>query len=152
LVADELCEMGRYGQKTGSGWYRYDESRNATPDPEVAVLIRKLVEKAGIKRREIGGEEIVERTIYALVNEGAKILEEGFALRAVDIDIIYLTGYGFPVYRGGPMWYADTVGLRKVYDRVREFESKHGKLWTPAPLLKHLAENDRTFASLDKGK
>ncbi len=86
------------------------------------------------------------------MNEGAKILEEGFALRAVDIDIIYLTGYGFPVYRGGPMWYADTVGLKKVYDRICEFEASHGKLWTPAPLLKRLAERGSTFAQLDKEK
>src|SRR6267154_2558571 len=121
ILADALCEMGRYGQKTGAGWYRYDENRNPSPDPEVTALIEKLTREAGVERRAIGAEEIVERTIYALVNEGAKILEEGFALRAVDIDIIYLTGYGFPVYRGGPMWYADAVGLKKVYDRVVEF-------------------------------
>jgi len=152
LLADALCEMGRYGQKTGAGWYRYDENRNPSPDPEVAALIERLTKGAGIERRAISADEIVDRTIYALVNEGAKILEEGFALRAVDIDIIYLTGYGFPVYRGGPMWYADTVGLKKVYDRVREFEARHGKLWTPAPLLKRLAEEGSTFAKLDKEK
>ena len=89
----------------------------------------------------------MERCIYALVNEGARILEEGYALRAVDIDIIYINGYGFPAYRGGPMWYADSVGLRRVYDRICEFERQHGELWTPAPLLKRLAESDRTFAS-----
>jgi 3-hydroxyacyl-CoA dehydrogenase len=144
LIADALCEMGRYGQKTGAGWYRYDENRNPSPDPEVTALVEKLTKEAGIKRRAIGPEEIVDRTVYALVNEGAKILEEGFALRAVDIDIIYLTGYGFPVYRGGPMWYADTVGLKKVYDRVLEFN------WTPAPLLKQLAEQGKTFADFDK--
>ena len=144
LIADALCEMGRYGQKTGAGWYRYDENRNPSPDPEVTALVERLTKAAGIARRAIGAEEIVERTIYALVNEGAKILEEGFALRAVDIDIIYLTGYGFPVYRGGPMWYADTVGLKKVYDRVLEFN------WTPAPLLKQLAEQGKTFADFDK--
>jgi 3-hydroxyacyl-CoA dehydrogenase len=144
LIADVLCEMGRYGQKTGAGWYRYDENRNPNPDPEVTALIEKLTKAAGIARRAIGAEEIVDRTVYALVNEGAKILEEGFALRAVDIDIIYLTGYGFPVYRGGPMWYADTVGLKRVYDRVLEFK------WTPAPLLKQLAERGKTFADFDK--
>jgi 3-hydroxyacyl-CoA dehydrogenase len=142
LIADALCEMGRYGQKTGAGWYRYDENRNPSPDPEVTALIEKLAKEAGIKRRTISAEEIVDRCIYALVNEGAKILEEGFALRAVDIDIIYLTGYGFPVYRGGPMWYADTVGLKKVYDRVLEFN------WTPAPLLKQLGEQGKTLADL----
>ena len=137
--------MGRYGQKTGAGWYRYDENRNPSPDPEVTALIEKLARGAGIERRAIGAEEIVERTIYALVNEGAKILEDGFAMRAVDIDIIYLTGYGFPAYRGGPMWYADTVGLKKVYDRMCEFEGRHGTRWTPAPLLKRLAEQGSTF-------
>jgi len=144
LIADALCEMGRYGQKTGAGWYRYDENRNPSPDPEVTALVGRLTKAAGIARRAIGAEEIVDRTVYALVNEGAKILEEGFALRAVDIDIIYLTGYGFPVYRGGPMWYADTVGLKNVYDRVLEFK------WTPAPLLKQLAEQRKTFADFDK--
>jgi 3-hydroxyacyl-CoA dehydrogenase len=143
MIADALCEMGRYGQKTGAGWYRYDENRNPSPDPEVTALIDRLTKAAGIKRRAIGPEEIVERTIYALVNEGAKILEEGIALRAVDIDVIYLTGYGFPVHRGGPMWYADTVGLKKVYDRVCEFG------WEPAPLLKQLAESGKKFAELD---
>jgi 3-hydroxyacyl-CoA dehydrogenase len=106
LIADALCEMGRYGQKTGAGWYRYDENRNPSPDPEVTALIEKLTNEAGITRRAISSEEIVERCIGALVNEGKKILEEGYALRAVDIDIIYINGYGFPVYRGGPMWYA----------------------------------------------
>jgi 3-hydroxyacyl-CoA dehydrogenase len=144
LIADALCEMGRYGQKTGAGWYRYDENRNPSPDPEVTALIEKLTKEAGIKRRAISAEEIVHRCVYALVNEGAKILEEGFALRAVDIDIIYLTGYGFPVHRGGPMWYADTVGLKKVYDRVIEFN------WTPAPLLKQLGEQGKTFDQFDK--
>ena len=152
LVVDALCEIGRYGQKTGAGWYRYDENRNPTPDPEVAAIVERIAKEAGIERRSITPDEILERTIYALVNEGAKILEEGFAMRAVDIDIIYLTGYGFPVYRGGPMWYADTVGLQKVYDRVKEFEARHGKLWKPAPLLQRLAEQGKTFAQWDKEK
>jgi 3-hydroxyacyl-CoA dehydrogenase len=147
FIADALCEIGRYGQKTVAGWYRYDENRKPSPDPQVAWLIDKLTKEAGIERRAIGAEEIIERTIYALVNEGANILEEGFALRAVDIDIIYLTGYGFPVYRGGPMWYADTIGLKKVYDRVRKFEARHGKLWKPAPLLKRLAQEGGTFTA-----
>ncbi len=150
LVADQLCEQGRYGQKTGAGWYRYDENRKAIPDPEVQELIVKLATAAGIQRREISAEEIIERTQYALINEGAKILEEGIALRAVDIDIIYLNGYGYPARRGGPMWYADTVGLKKVYDRVCEFHAEHGELWTPARLLKQLAEAGKTFAAFDK--
>jgi len=92
----------------------------------------------------------VERIIYSLVNEGARILEEGFALRAVDIDIIYINGYGYPAHRGGPMWYADTVGLKKVYEKIQEFEKQHGALWTPAPLLKQLAESGKKFADFDK--
>ncbi|MFN0085335.1 MAG: 3-hydroxyacyl-CoA dehydrogenase NAD-binding domain-containing protein [Blastocatellia bacterium] len=146
MVADALCEMGRYGQKTGAGWYKYDENRKAIPDPEVDALIEKLAAEAGIERRAITEEEILERTQYALINEGAKILEEGIALRAVDIDIIYINGYGYPAWRGGPMWYADTVGLQKIYDRVREFHALHGDLWTPAPLLRQLAEEGKTFA------
>ncbi len=114
FVEDNLCELGRFGQKTGAGWYKYDEQRRATPDPVVDELIRKWVTEAGIPQREISAAEIVDRCLYALVNEGARILEEGYALRASDIDIIYLNGYGFPAYRGGPMWYADTVGLKKV--------------------------------------
>ncbi len=152
LVADRLCEMGRFGQKTGAGWYRYDENRKPIPDPEVDKLIEQASAEAGIERRQIGEQEIVERTMYALVNEGAKILEEGYALRAVDIDIIYINGYGFPAWRGGPMWFADTVGVKNVYDRISEFHAQHGKVWEPAPLLKTLAEQDRTFADFDKGK
>lgn len=147
---DRLCELGRYGQKTGAGWYRYDENRKPNHDPEVDRIVGECQEKAGITPRAIGPEEIVDRTIYALVNEGARILEEGIALRPVDIDVIYLSGYGFPTYRGGPMFYADTVGLPKVYNRIREFEARHGKLWTPAPLLKYLAENGKTFSDWKK--
>ena len=145
LAEDKLCEMGRYGQKTRAGWYKYDENRKQLPDPEVPRLVKQWTTEAGIPQREISAEEIVDRCIYALVNEGARILEEGYALRAVDIDIIYLTGYGFPAHRGGPMWYADTVGLKKVYDRICEFERQHGELWTPAPLLKELALTGRDF-------
>jgi len=152
LMADRLCEMGRFGQKTGAGWYRYDENRRPVPDPEVDKLIEQVAAEAGIARRSISDDEIVDRTMFALVNEGAKILEEGFALRAVDIDIIYVNGYGYPAWRGGPMWYADTVGLKKVYDRIADFHDKHGKLWEPAPLLKQLAEQDKTFADFDKRK
>jgi len=151
-VADRLCEMGRYGQKTGAGWYKYDENRNRIPDPEVDALIEQVAAEQGIKRREVSEEEIIERTQYALINEGAKILEEGIALRAVDIDIIYINGYGYPAWRGGPMWYADTVGLKKVYERVNQFHKEHGELWEPAPLLKRLAESGKTFADFDKEK
>jgi 3-hydroxyacyl-CoA dehydrogenase len=119
--------------------------------PEVDGLIEQARKDAERLPRTVSEEEIVDRIIYALVNEGARILEEGYALRAVDIDIIYINGYGFPAYRGGPMWYADTVGLKKVYARIQEFEKQHGNLWAPAPLLKRLAEEGKTFADFDKG-
>jgi len=151
-VADRLCEMGRYGQKTGAGWYKYDENRNRIPDPEVDALIEQVAVEQGIKRRKITEEEIIERAQYALINEGAKILEEGISLRAVDVDIIYINGYGYPAWRGGPMWYADTVGLKKVYERVSQFHEEHGEFWEPAPLLKRLAEAGKTFADFDKEK
>jgi 3-hydroxyacyl-CoA dehydrogenase len=146
FVEDRLCELGRYGQKTGAGWYKYDEQRQATADPIVDELVRKWVAEAGIVQRQISAAEIADRCLYALVNEGARILEEGFALRASDIDVIYLNGYGSPTYRGGPMWYADTVGIRKVYERVSEFHRQQGEIWQPAPLLKRLAEEGKTFA------
>jgi 3-hydroxyacyl-CoA dehydrogenase len=153
LVADRLCEMGHFGQKTGRGWYRYlPSTRKAQPDPEVEKLIRECAQEAGIPRREITREEILERTLYALVNEAAQILEEGKAFRAVDIDIIYINGYGFPAYRGGPLWYADTVGLKRILERIGVFEKQHGRLWTPASLLKRLAAAGKTFADLDREK
>ena len=146
LVEDRLCEAGRYGQKTGAGWYRYDEKRRPRHDETVDDIIAQCRAEAAISPRKISDSEIVERTIYALVNEGARILEEGYALRSVDIDMIYVSGYGFPAYRGGPMWYADAVGLENVYRRVRQFEERHGALWAPASLLKQLAEEGKTFA------
>ena len=150
FAEDRLCELGRFGQKTGAGWYKYDDQRRASPDPAVDELIRKWVAQAGIVQRKISAEEITDRCIYALVNEGARILEEGYALRASDIDIIYLNGYGFPAQRGGPMWYADTVGLKKVVERVSELHRQHGETWRPAPLLKRLAEQGKTFAQFGK--
>ena len=146
FAGDRLCEMGRFGQKTGAGWYKYDDNRRAIPDPALTALVRKWAVEAKIPQRQISHEEIVDRCLYALVNEGARILEEGYALRAGDIDIIYIHGYGFPAHRGGPMWYADTVGLKNVYSRVLEFHNQNGELWEPAPLLKHLAEQGKTFA------
>jgi len=146
IVGDRLCELGRFGQKAGAGWYKYDESRRAIPDHELNALVRKCAIQAGIPQREISSQEIVERCIYALVNEGARVLDESIAWRAVDIDIIYVDGYGFPAYRGGPMWYADAVGLRNVYDRIRDFHEQFGELWEPAPLLTRLAAEGKTFA------
>jgi 3-hydroxyacyl-CoA dehydrogenase len=152
LVLDKLYHMGRLGQKTGAGWYRYGGDRKPIPDPEVHALIERTAMAAGISQRSISTEEIVERCIYTLVNEGARILEEGYAQRAADIDVIYMTGYGFPAYRGGPMWYADAVGLKNVYARVLEFHERFGELWEPAPLLKRLAESGETFAAFDVSK
>jgi 3-hydroxyacyl-CoA dehydrogenase len=153
LVADRLCEMGRFGQKTGRGWSQYDENRQPSPDPETAALIEQCAREARIERRAIGREEIVDRCIFALVNEGAHLLGEGIALRADDIDIVYLNGYGFPAWRGGPMCYADTVGLKAVLARVEEFRAQHGDdLWPVAPLLRSLAESGMSFAEFDRQK
>jgi 3-hydroxyacyl-CoA dehydrogenase len=150
FAEDKLCEMGRHGQKTRAGWYRYDEQRRQLADSEIAALVRGWSREKGIEQRQISAQEIVDRCIYALVNEGARILEEGFAMRPVDIDIIYLNGYGFPAHRGGPMWYADRVGLTRVYERICEFERAHGDHWRPAPLLKQLAEQGRSFADFKR--
>jgi 3-hydroxyacyl-CoA dehydrogenase len=152
LVLDKLYEMHRWGQKTNAGWYRYEDGRTPIPDPTVEALIESTAKQAGITRRSITNQEIIERCLYIMINEAARILEEGFAQRAADIDTIYITGYGFPAYRGGPMWYADSVGLRKVYERIVEFERQHGEYWTPAPLLKRLAEEGKTFAAWDVGR
>jgi 3-hydroxyacyl-CoA dehydrogenase len=153
LAADRLCELGRFGQKTGAGWYRYPPgSRTPAADPEVQSLIEECSRRAGIKRRSIPAEEIVERTIWAVVNEGARILEEGYARSAEDIDIIWVNGYGFPAQRGGPMAYADTVGLGRVCERIGAFERQHGTLWAPAELLQRLAAAGKTFAEHDRSK
>ena len=149
LVPDKLYEMGRMGQKTGAGWYRYEDGRTPIRDPEVEALIENDGEEAGIARRSISNEEILDRCLYIMINEGARILAEGYALRAADIDTIYMTGYGFPAYRGGPMWYADTVGLKKIYERIVEFHRQHGDYWKPAPLLERLAREGQTFAAFD---
>jgi 3-hydroxyacyl-CoA dehydrogenase len=148
-IADRLCEMGRFGQKTGAGWYRYEPGkRDAIPDPAVEEMIAAYRKEKGITPRKIGDEEIVERSVYALVNEGAKILEEGIAARASDIDMVYLTGYGFPLFRGGPMLYADTVGPYNVVRSMNRYAANpHGDpgFWKPAPLLAKLAAEGRTF-------
>jgi len=149
LVLEKLYEANRWGQKTGAGWYRNEDGRTPLRDPEVESLIERTAKQAGIARRSVSNEEILERCIYVMINEGARILDEGFAQRAADIDTIYNTGYGFPAYRGGPMWYADTIGLRKIYDRVVEFHRQHGDYWKPAPLLERLARDGQTFAAFD---
>jgi 3-hydroxyacyl-CoA dehydrogenase len=152
FIEDRLCELGCFGQKTGAGWYEYDENRKPSVGPEIARLIGQWTSEARIPQRKISAEEIVDRCIYTLVNEGAHVLEEGIALRAVDIDIIYLNGYGFPAHRGGPMWYADTIGLKNVYDRVSEFQQRLGNWWEPAPLLRRLAEQGKTFAEFSSAR
>ena len=150
LVQDQLYQMGRYGQKTAKGWYLYGDDRKPVPDPEIEALIEQSAREAGIGRRAISNQEIIERAIYALVNEGARLLGEGFALRASDIDVVYLNGYGFPAWRGGPMFYAGLVGLDKVLERVTDFQREHGARWTPAPLLVQLAREGRTFRDFDR--
>lgn len=146
-AADRLCELGRFGQKSGAGWYRYEHgSRTPIPDPEVEKIVAACAQEKGIVRRRIEADEIVERAVYALINEGARVLEEGLAGCAADVDLIFVHGYGFPAFRGGPMWYADSVGLREVYPRVREFEQRFGARWSPASLLRELAESGKSFA------
>ena len=148
-VADSLCEQGRFGQKTGSGFYRYEAgSRTPVEDPQTLALIEACAREDGVKRRAVSDEEIVQRTMYALVNEGARILEEGIARRASDIDVIYVNGYGFPVHRGGPLFYADQQGLPEVLATIRRFHAEHGELWQPAPLLERLVANGQTFGDL----
>ena len=148
-IADKIVDMGRLGQKTGAGYYRYDANRKRQVDPEIEALIRAEAEALQIKQRSIPAEEIVERCLLRLANEGAKILEEGIALRASDIDTMYLNGYGFPAWRGGPMWQADQMGLKKVAERIKLYAAKHGERWKIAPLIERLAAEGQTFAALD---
>ncbi|MFC3134176.1 3-hydroxyacyl-CoA dehydrogenase NAD-binding domain-containing protein [Microbaculum marinum] len=149
-IADALCEMGRFGQKTGRGFYIYEKgARGGTPDPEVEALIVETAKRFGIERREIGSEEIVERLIYPMISEGAKILEEGIAQRSGDIDVVWIYGYGFPIWRGGPMFYADQVGLAHIRDRLDFYAEQTGNdALRPAPLLQKLADEGAGFASL----
>ena len=148
-IADKLCELGRFGQKTGAGWYRYEPGkRDALPDPIVDKLIADHRASLKIKPRKISDDEIVHRLMFALVNEGARILQEGIAMRASDIDMIYLSGYGFPLHLGGPMFYADEYGLFNVVNRINGFAANGGadkSFWKPAPLLKKLAKAGKSF-------
>jgi len=149
LISDRLCEMGRFGQKTGSGYYRYEPGRrDALPDPVVDQVVADYRKEAGITPRKISEDEIVKRCVFALVNEGARILEEGIAQRASDIDITYVMGYGFPPFRGGPMLYADSQSLIMVARAMREFAKNplaEPEFWQPAPLLAKLAAEGKTF-------
>jgi len=143
-VADRLCEMGRFGQKTGAGYYTYGADRSAAPDPEVEKIIVEVSGQMGMKRRAISDDEILARLLYPMVNEGAKILEEKIAIRASDIDVIWVYGYGWPVYRGGPMFWADQTGLKTIRERMLEFRrATSDEFWLPAPLLDRLATSGK---------
>jgi 3-hydroxyacyl-CoA dehydrogenase len=145
-VPDRVYEMGRYGQKTGAGWYRYEAgSRTRIPDPLIDEIAAEEAAKRGVTRRSISDEEIIARITTALANEGARVLEDGYAIRASDIDVIYHNGFGFPRHRGGPMFYADTVGLPTVLARVRDYRDRFGDYWKPAPLLERLVAEGRGF-------
>ncbi len=145
-ICKVLYEKGRYGQKTGAGIYKY-EGRTAVPDPEVMEIARNEAESLGIEQREISDEEIIERLLYAMINEGALILEEGIALRPGDIDVIFANGYGLPRYRGGPMFYADLIGLKQIYDATNKYRERYGdRYWAPASLLEQLAKEGKTFS------
>jgi 3-hydroxyacyl-CoA dehydrogenase len=146
VLKDKLCEMGRRGQKTGKGYYNYDpQTRERSVDPEVEKLVIEYAKKSGREPRKVSDQEILERCTYAMVNEGAKILEEGIALRASDIDVVWVNGYGWPVYRGGPMFWADSIGLPKVLESIESFHKRYGDAWKPSALLKKLAEQGKSF-------
>jgi len=150
-VADAICELGRFGQKTGSGYYKYNlPDRTPIPDPEVEKIIQETSKKLGITRRAISDQEILERCLYPMVNEGAKILEEKMAQRSLDIDVIWVNGYGWPVYRGGPMWWADNVvGLKVIHDALLKYRDASGDpFWEPAPLLKKLVQENKKFSTV----
>jgi 3-hydroxyacyl-CoA dehydrogenase len=147
-VREILCEMDRRGQKTGGGFYDYDAERNAKPSPVVEKIILDFAAKKGINRRKIGDDEILERCIYPMINEGAKILEEGKAIRASDIDIVWINGYGWPVHRGGPMFYGDTIGLAKVLDKMKQFEGQMGAEFKTSALLEKLVAEGKGFKDL----
>jgi 3-hydroxyacyl-CoA dehydrogenase len=148
-TADLLCELGRYGQKTGAGWYDYQAGkRDAIPSAIVNEMIAKHRQTLGITPRKIADEEIVQRLVFSLVNEGARILEDGIASKASDIDMVYLTGYGFPIHRGGPMLYADQVGLWNVVETMKRFaRNPHDDagFWQPAPLLQKLVAEGKSL-------
>jgi len=148
-VADRLCEMDRFGQKSSAGYYKYEAgSRAAIPDPIVEEIILEESKKMGVERRQISDEEILDRCLLPMINEGAKILEEGKAIRASDVDVIWVYGYGWPVYQGGPMFYADLMGLDRVLARLKEFQAQHGDVWKPADLIVKLAAEGKGFGDL----
>ena len=147
-IRDRLCELDRRGQKIGAGFYDYDAERNGSPSPVTEAIVREFAERSGRQARSFTQEEIVERLIYPMINEGAKILEEGKAIRASDIDIIWINGYNWPAYRGGPMFYADQVGLDQVLARLQELTATAGPQWTPAPLLERLVAEGKRLSEV----
>ena len=149
-LLDRICQLGRYGQKTGAGWYLYEEGRKAVPDPVIEEIIFARSHEMSLNRRIIEDDEILQRCLYSMINEGAKILEEGLAIRSSDIDVIWLHGYGFPRHRGGPMFYADLVGLRNVCDTLDKFHKEWGDKWQPSGLLRSLADSGSSFGEWDK--
>jgi len=152
-VDNRLCELGRFGQKSGQGYYRYAPgSRQAEHDPEVDALVQAESERLGFTRRDIGTEEILERCLLALVNEGAKILEENIAANSRDIDLVYLNGYGFPAERGGPMAWADGEGIAAIHQRLLQLTERFGAHWQPAVLIERLASDSKRFADVQEGQ
>jgi 3-hydroxyacyl-CoA dehydrogenase len=150
FIGDKIVEMGRHGQKNRKGWYLYEEgSRKPEPDPEIEKLILGTSEELGITRREVTDQETLERCMYPLINEGAKILGEGIAIRPSDIDLVWVYGYGFPIGKGGPMFYADQVGVKQVYDVMMKLFEQEGEMLRPAPLLEELAQSGKSFSDLD---
>jgi len=144
-VPDRLFQMGRYGQKTGAGWYKYDApgSRNRTPDPLVDEIAAEEAAKRGVTRGPISDDEILARIMTALANEGMRVFEDGFATRFSDIDVIYAYGFGYPRHRGGPMFYADTVGLPTILQRVKDYRARFGNHWEAAPLLEKMVKDGK---------
>jgi 3-hydroxyacyl-CoA dehydrogenase len=145
-LLEQLNALGRLGQKSGAGWYRYDSERRARPDPEVTALLARHRAARGIAPRALADEEILERCLYAMINEGARLIEEGVVARPHEIDVIWLHGFGFPAYRGGPMFYADEVGLGTLLERLQRYRAQVGaEYFTPAALIEHLAREGRGF-------
>jgi 3-hydroxyacyl-CoA dehydrogenase len=147
-VREVLCEQGRRGQKTGAGFYDYDEQRNPSPSPITEKIIKDFAARSGLPQRTISEQEILERCLYAQINEGAKILEENIAIRPSDIDIVWINGYGWPVYRGGPMFHADTIGLPQVVKSLESYGDRLGKDFTISPLLRQLAADGKRFQDM----
>jgi 3-hydroxyacyl-CoA dehydrogenase len=145
-IRDRLCELDRRGQKNGAGYYDYDANRTPSPSPVTEGIVREFATRSGRPQRDFTQGEIVERLIYPMINEGAKILDEGKAIRASDIDIIWINGYNWPAYRGGPMFYADQIGLEKILARLQELEASAGPQWTPAALLERLVKEGKRFS------